>query len=108
MRTSTWTPRSWSASPASHWAGAVSRAVAAPREEASGPSRRITAMMVVLGIDPGTAHTGYGVVAHHQGRLVALDGGVIGTPAGLELPRRLVAIHARVGELLAAYGPDAV
>src|SRR4051812_3518165 len=65
-------------------------------------------MMVVLGIDPGTAHTGYGVVAHHQGRLVALDGGVIGTPAGRELPRRLVEIHARVCELLDAYAPDAV
>jgi len=65
-------------------------------------------MMVVLGIDPGTAHTGYGVVAHHQGRLVALDGGVIDTPATQELPRRLVAIHARVAALLDEYGPDAV
>jgi crossover junction endodeoxyribonuclease RuvC len=65
-------------------------------------------MMVVLGIDPGTAHTGYGVVAHGHGRLVALDGGVIDTPARLELPRRLVEIHARVGALLDAYGPDAV
>jgi crossover junction endodeoxyribonuclease RuvC len=63
-------------------------------------------MMVVLGIDPGTAHTGYGVVAHHGGRLVALDGGVIETPAGLALPRRLATIHARVAELLAEYSPD--
>ena len=37
--------------------------------------------MVVLGIDPGTAHTGYGVVARRGGRLVALDGGVIVTAA---------------------------
>ena len=65
-------------------------------------------MMVVLGIDPGTAHTGYGVVAHHGGRLVALDGGVIETSTGLELPRRLATIHARVAELLAEYTPDAV
>jgi crossover junction endodeoxyribonuclease RuvC len=65
-------------------------------------------MMVVLGIDPGTAHTGYGVVAHHEGRLVALDGGVIETASGLELPRRLATIHARVAELLAEYTPDAV
>ena len=64
--------------------------------------------MVVLGIDPGTAHTGYGVVAHHQGRLVALDGGVIDTAAGVELPRRLVEIHARVAALLDEYRPDAV
>ena len=33
--------------------------------------------VVTLGIDPGTANTGYGVVAHMGGRLVALDGGVI-------------------------------
>jgi crossover junction endodeoxyribonuclease RuvC len=65
-------------------------------------------MMVVLGIDPGTAHTGYGVVAHHEGRLVALDGGVIETASGLELPRRLATIHSRVTELLAEYTPDAV
>jgi crossover junction endodeoxyribonuclease RuvC len=65
-------------------------------------------MMVVLGIDPGTAHTGYGVVAHHGGRLVALDGGVIETSSGLELPRRLTTIHARVAELIGEYEPDAV
>ena len=38
--------------------------------------------MIVLGIDPGPANTGYGVVAR-RGRLVALDGGVIETAAGL-------------------------
>ena len=38
--------------------------------------------MIVLGIDPGTANTGYGVVAQRGGRLVALDGGVIETPPG--------------------------
>ena len=36
-------------------------------------------MVVVLGIDPGTAHTGYGVVLARAGTLAALDGGVIGT-----------------------------
>ena len=33
--------------------------------------------MIVLGIDPGVANTGYGVVAQHQGRMLALDGGVV-------------------------------
>jgi crossover junction endodeoxyribonuclease RuvC len=64
--------------------------------------------MIVLGIDPGTASTGYGVVARRGGRLVALDGGVIATPAGLELARRLAAIHRRVGELLDEHGPGAL
>ena len=64
--------------------------------------------MVALGIDPGTASTGYGVVARRGGRLVALDGGVIETPAGLALERRLAAIHARVAELIDEHRPDAV
>jgi crossover junction endodeoxyribonuclease RuvC len=64
--------------------------------------------MIVLGIDPGTANTGFGVVARRGGRLVALDGGVIDTPAGLALERRLAAIFARTEELLDAYEPAAV
>jgi crossover junction endodeoxyribonuclease RuvC len=64
--------------------------------------------MVVLGIDPGTANTGYGVVARHGGRLVALDGGVIETAAGLDPGERLAAIYTRVCALLEEYGPDAL
>jgi crossover junction endodeoxyribonuclease RuvC len=64
--------------------------------------------MVVLGIDPGTANTGYGVVARRRGRLVALDGGTIETPARADPGERLALIHARVGELLDAYEPDAM
>lgn len=63
--------------------------------------------MIVLGIDPGTAHTGYGVVAHDR-RLAAVDGGVVETAAGLPTERRLAAIHARVAELIAEHAPDAV
>jgi crossover junction endodeoxyribonuclease RuvC len=64
--------------------------------------------MVALGIDPGTASTGYGVVARRGDRLVALDGGVIETPAGQALERRLVTIYARVVELIDAHAPDVV
>ena len=64
--------------------------------------------MIVLGIDPGTASTGYGVVARRGGRLVALDGGTIATAAGEALERRLATIHARVCGLLDEHGPDAV
>jgi crossover junction endodeoxyribonuclease RuvC len=64
--------------------------------------------MIVLGIDPGTANTGYGVVEQRGGRLLALDGGVVETPAGLPLERRLATIHTRVGELLAEHAPVAV
>jgi crossover junction endodeoxyribonuclease RuvC len=64
--------------------------------------------MIVLGIDPGTASTGYGIVHSAGSRLCALDAGVIRTAAGLPLERRLAEIHTSVGELLEAHGPDAM
>jgi crossover junction endodeoxyribonuclease RuvC len=64
--------------------------------------------VIVLGIDPGVANTGYGIVAHDRGRLVALDGGVVETAAGTDAGRRLAHIHQQVGNLLDAYKPDAV
>jgi crossover junction endodeoxyribonuclease RuvC len=64
--------------------------------------------MVVVGIDPGTANTGYGVVARRGGRLVALDGGAIQTAAGLDPGRRLALIHVRVSALLDEYAPEAL
>jgi crossover junction endodeoxyribonuclease RuvC len=64
--------------------------------------------MVVLGIDPGTASTGYGVVEQRNGRLAARDGGVIQTTGRVPLERRLVAIHARIAQLLDQHRPDAV
>jgi crossover junction endodeoxyribonuclease RuvC len=64
--------------------------------------------VIVLGIDPGVANTGYGIVAHDRGRLVALDGGVIETRAGHDAGARLTAIHRRIGELMDGYKPDAV
>jgi crossover junction endodeoxyribonuclease RuvC len=65
--------------------------------------------MIVLGIDPGVANTGFGVVRRAAGgRLAALDGGVIETPPGLPAERRLAAIFARVEGLLDEHGPAAV
>ncbi len=64
--------------------------------------------MIVLGIDPGTASTGYGVVTGAGSRLRALDAGVITTAAGLPPERRLAEIHSCVGELLDAHAPDAI
>jgi len=64
--------------------------------------------VIVLGIDPGLASTGYGVVTRRAGRLLALDGGVIATPAGLALERRLADIHAAVAALIDEHAPDAL
>jgi crossover junction endodeoxyribonuclease RuvC len=64
--------------------------------------------MIVLGIDPGLANTGYGVVERRGGRLVALDGGVIDTRAGLAVERRLTTVHERVLELIDEHGCTAM
>jgi len=64
--------------------------------------------MIVLGIDPGLANTGYGVVARRDGRMVALDGGVIRTRGEAPHELRLADIHAAVDALLLEHGPDAV
>ena len=65
-------------------------------------------MVIVLGIDPGTAHTGYGVVVVRGRKLAALDGGVIETRPGRPLERRLADIHVRVCDLIGRHEPDAV
>lgn len=64
--------------------------------------------MIVLGIDPGTASTGYGVVESAGSRLRALTAGVIETPAGASPERRLAEIHAEVGKLLDDHLPAAI
>jgi crossover junction endodeoxyribonuclease RuvC len=56
--------------------------------------------MIVLGIDPGTANTGFGVVARRLGQLGALDGGVITTRPDSPTQIRLSNIYRRVCELL--------
>jgi crossover junction endodeoxyribonuclease RuvC len=64
--------------------------------------------VIVLGIDPGTASTGYGVVHSAGARLRSLDHGVIATAAGVPLERRLADIHAAVGGLLDRHAADAM
>ncbi len=64
--------------------------------------------MIVLGIDPGTADTGYGVVESEGARLRSLAAGVIQTKAGVPLERRLAEIHAAVDDLLGRHRPDAL
>jgi crossover junction endodeoxyribonuclease RuvC len=63
--------------------------------------------MIVLGIDPGMAETGYGVIAVEGSRMRALDHGVVTTAAGLPAPARLAAVYARTAELVARHDPAA-
>lgn len=64
--------------------------------------------MTVLGIDPGTAACGYGVVRRSGSRLSALDHGWWATPARERPELRLKRIHDEVAELIVRHSPDAV
>ncbi len=64
--------------------------------------------MIVLGIDPGTAALGYGIVERSGGRLREVDHGCLVTSADLSMPERLLAIHALVDELIGTHQPDLV
>ena len=65
--------------------------------------------MLVLGIDPGTANTGYGVVRGGHGAVNTLiECGVIRTRSRDPLPARLREIHEGVAELIARHNPDAL
>ncbi len=63
--------------------------------------------MLVLGIDPGTATTGYGLVREtEQGGYAVVDYGVILTPAGIAPERRLLLLYDRLVELILLHRPD--
>jgi len=62
----------------------------------------------VLGIDPGTAACGYGIVHESGGRLKAIDHGWWQTPARRRPELRLKTIFDGVTELIEDFGPDAV
>jgi crossover junction endodeoxyribonuclease RuvC len=61
-----------------------------------------------LGIDPGTAIMGYGVVESTKGELRALEYGAIVTASTELMPERLRQLHVRLGEIIAAARPEAV
>jgi crossover junction endodeoxyribonuclease RuvC len=62
----------------------------------------------VIGIDPGTASCGYGIVHERDGRLKAIDHGWWRTPAGQRLELRLKTIFDEVVALIDAHRLDAV
>lgn len=65
-------------------------------------------MQVVMGIDPGPANLGFGIVRVEGNRMVALDGGVVETSSEFAIELRLERIHSSLIELLAWHEPDAL
>ncbi len=62
----------------------------------------------MIGIDPGIANTGFGVVRTAGQRMVALDGGVLETEADQPTEMRLAHLHDSLGELIRWHEPRAV
>jgi crossover junction endodeoxyribonuclease RuvC len=65
-------------------------------------------MQVVMGIDPGAANLGFGIVRVEGNRMVALDGGVVETSPELPIERRLERIHGALTELIGWHEPRAM
>jgi crossover junction endodeoxyribonuclease RuvC len=65
-------------------------------------------MIVVMGIDPGVANTGFGVVRVAGGQMSALDGGVIEVLPGEPIESRLAKIHEGLAELMTWHEPAAL
>jgi crossover junction endodeoxyribonuclease RuvC len=65
-------------------------------------------MQVVMGIDPGAANLGFGIVRVEGNRMVALDGGVVETSSGMPMERRLERIHGSLAELISWHKPEAM
>ncbi len=64
--------------------------------------------MIVLGIDPGTATCGFGIVALEAGRLRFVDAGVVRTPSNASDADRLRQLHEALGVLMAEHRPQRV
>ena len=64
--------------------------------------------MIILGIDPGIATVGIGVIEADRNNVRAVKYGAITTPAGLPLAQRLVEIEQDFGRILEMFKPDAV
>ncbi|HIJ95719.1 MAG TPA: crossover junction endodeoxyribonuclease RuvC [Desulfuromonadales bacterium] len=62
--------------------------------------------MRILGIDPGSRITGYGIVEQHGNRLVHIDNGAIFTDTEVDFPGRLKQIFDGLSEVIALYRPD--
>ena len=62
--------------------------------------------MRILGIDPGSRATGYGLIDKEGNRLIHVDNGVIRPPEKAELPERLLSIFSELNTIISKYAPQ--
>ncbi len=64
--------------------------------------------MVILGVDPGTASTGWGVVEKSKGDIHLLKYGCVKTPVDMVMPKRLLMLRDEMGKIMRGFKPDSV
>lgn len=64
--------------------------------------------MIILGVDPGTATTGYGLIEEKSGKLSLVDYGVIVTEPKQPLENRLELLYDQLGDIIDEYNPDEI
>lgn len=64
--------------------------------------------MLVLGIDPGTARTGWGLVSREGNELALVDYGTVRTSSDASLPQRLQVLYRELGQIISSHQPSAV
>lgn len=64
--------------------------------------------MVIVGIDPGFAITGYGVVKYEGNKFSVIDYGAVTTKAGGDFSQRLLVLDRGLESVVVKYRPDAV
>jgi len=62
--------------------------------------------MVILGIDPGLAIVGWGIIEHHANKFRTIAYGSIQTPAGMDTANRLLTIHRDLTDIIKTYHPE--
>ncbi|MBN2879735.1 MAG: crossover junction endodeoxyribonuclease RuvC [Clostridia bacterium] len=64
--------------------------------------------MIILGIDPGLATIGYGVINKENQNISLVDYGIISTAAGMPLPKRLSVIYRDMQEIINTHKPQSI
>ena len=62
--------------------------------------------MIILGIDPGTTVTGYGIIKYENNAFTKIASGVISLPSTKPIPSRLKVIHEEINKIIKLHKPD--
>ena len=64
--------------------------------------------MIILGIDPGIAIVGYGIIEYKNSKFRVIDYGAVTTPAGMDILKRLELVYKGIDMLIKNYNIDEV